>query len=87
MFVIVKVLHTNPITYKLKDLNNEIVDGSFYGKELQKTTQEVFRIEKVLRRDHKKKLALVKWKGYPAILSAAGSQSVMFILSIAPKSI
>ena len=34
-----------------------------------KTTQETFLIEKVIRRDHKKKLALVKWKGYPTTFS------------------
>ena len=30
-----------------------------------KTKQKTFRIEKVLKRDNKKKLALVKWAGYP----------------------
>ena len=34
-------------------------------KELQKAKQETFRIEKVLKRDYKKKLALVKWVSYP----------------------
>ena len=47
----------------MKDLNKEPTDGSFYEQELKKTTQEVFRIEEVIRRDYKKKL--VKWKGYP----------------------
>ena len=74
VFIIDKILQTNPITYELKYLNNEPVDGSFYDKELQKTTQEVFRIEKVLRRDYKNKLALVKWKGYPL---TAGFQLLM----------
>ena len=36
--------------YKLKDLNGEEIMGSFYEQELQKTTQEMFRIEKVIRR-------------------------------------
>ena len=31
---------------------------------LQKAKQQTFRIEKVIRRDNKKKKALVKWKGY-----------------------
>ena len=43
----------------------EEVKGSFYEQELQKVKQETFRIEKVLKRDNKKKLALVKWLGYP----------------------
>ena len=36
----------------------------FYEKELQKAKQQTFRKEKVIRRDNKKKKALVKWKGY-----------------------
>ena len=35
---------------------------SFYEQELQKTTQEMFRIEKVIRRKGVK--SLVKWVGY-----------------------
>ena len=64
LFTIDKIQYTNPITYKLKDLNNEEIKGSFYEPELLKAKQGVFRIEKVIRRDHKKKQALVKWKGY-----------------------
>ena len=29
-----------------------------------KAKQDVFRIDKLIKRDYKKKLALVKWKGY-----------------------
>ena len=35
IFVITKVLNTDPITYKIKDLNNEDILGSFYTQELQ----------------------------------------------------
>ena len=59
------ILNTNPVTYKLVDLQGEKVTGSFYEQELQKAKQEIFRIEKIIRRDYKKKSALVKWKGYP----------------------
>ena len=55
---------TRPVTYKLEDLNEERIEGSFYEAELQKTEQEMFRIEKVLRRDKKNGMALVKWRGY-----------------------
>lgn len=58
------IQYTNPVTYKLKDLINEEITGSFYEPELLKAVQDVFIIEKVIRRDYKKKLALVKWKGY-----------------------
>ena len=57
-------MDTSPVTYKLKDLLGEDIEGSFYEPELQKSFQEVFRLEKVLKQDPVKKLALVKWKGY-----------------------
>ena len=52
------------MTYALKDLKGENIEGSFYEPELQKSSQEVFRIKRVLNEDNKKKLALVKWHGY-----------------------
>jgi len=64
LFTIDKIQYTNPITYKIKDLNDEEVQGSFYEPELLRTNQNIFRIDKVIRRDYKKKRALVKWKGY-----------------------
>jgi len=63
IFTVSEVRYTDPITYKLKDLNGEEIKGSFYEQELQKTTQEMFRIEKVIRRKGDK--SLVKWVGYP----------------------
>ena len=64
IFTIDKIQYTNPITYKIKDLNDETIEGSFYEPESLKAKQDVFRIDKVIRRDYKKKQALVKWKGY-----------------------
>ena len=37
IFVVEKVNKTNPITYKIKDCNEEPILGSFYTEELQKT--------------------------------------------------
>ena len=37
------------MTYKLIDLLGEKITGSFYEAELQKTNQNIFRIEKVIR--------------------------------------
>lgn len=37
IFTINQILQTNPTTYKIKDSNNEIIDGSFYNLELQKS--------------------------------------------------
>ena len=63
IFTIVEVNLTHyPITYKIADLNGEEIKGSFYEPELQKTSQELFRLEKVIKRGKKK--SLVKWKGY-----------------------
>ena len=64
IFKVDDIQHTNPVTHKLKDINDEEITGSLNEPELLKAKQEVFRIEKVLRRGYKKKLALVKWQGY-----------------------
>ena len=48
VFVIKKVKNTVPWTYVIKDLNDEEIIGTFYEKELQKTSQEEFRTEKVI---------------------------------------
>ena len=66
IFVINEILSTKPVTYRLVDLQGEAVTGSFYEQELQRSSQEIFRIEKVIRRDNKRKRVLVKWSGYPA---------------------
>ena len=44
IFTIVEVKHTSPPTYKIADLNGEEIKGTFYEPELQKTSQELFRI-------------------------------------------
>ena len=62
VFVVNKIKNTVPWTYKINDLNGEKIIGSFYEKELQKTSQEEFRIEKVIKRKGNK--IYVKWKGY-----------------------
>ena len=50
VFIIKKVKNSIPWTYAINDLNGEEIIGTFYEKELQKTNQEEFRIEKVIRR-------------------------------------
>ena len=49
VFVIDQILPTHPVTYKIRDLADEPIVGSFYEQQLQKTTQTTFRIDKVLR--------------------------------------
>ena len=62
VFVVSKIKDTVRSTYVISDLNGEPITGNFYEKELQKTSQEKFRIEKVLKRKGDK--LYVKWKGY-----------------------
>ena len=61
-FVISKIKNTVPWTYVINYHNGEQIIGTFYEKELQKTNQQEFRIEKVLKRKGDK--LYVKWKGY-----------------------
>jgi len=63
VFTISKIQRTNPVTYKITDYNGEEIQGTFYEQELQKTSQEVFIIEKVVKKGQTK--SLVKWRGYP----------------------
>ena len=54
--------NTIPWNYVIIDLNGEQNIGTFYEKELKKTNQEVFRIEKVIKRKRNKLFS--KWKRY-----------------------
>jgi hypothetical protein len=63
VFTISNIQYTDPITYKITDYNGEEIQGTFYEQELQKTNQEIYRIEKIIRRRGNK--SLVKWYGYP----------------------
>ena len=60
--MIKKVKNTVSWTCIISDLNGEEIVETFYEKELQKTNQKEFRIEKVVKRKVNK--LFVKWKGY-----------------------
>ena len=62
VFVIKKVKNTVPWTYVINDINGEDITGTLYEKELQKTNQEKFGIEKVIKKKGNK--SHVTWKGY-----------------------
>ena len=64
VFKIHSINRSNVISYKIKDLNDKIIDGIFYEKELQKTknTSEIYIIEKIIKKNKKK--YLVKWRNY-----------------------
>ena len=46
----------------MNNLNGEEIIGTFYEKELQKTHQQKFRVQKVIKKKGDK--LYVKWKGY-----------------------
>ena len=54
LFKIHSVNKSNVITYKIKDMNNEITQGVFYEKELQKSKMKedsLYLIEKIIRKN------------------------------------
>ena len=56
--------------YKLKDYDQEELDGTFYKEELQKVIKEddVYEVEEVVKKKGKGKNEqyFVKWAGYPS---------------------
>ena len=50
VFIVNEIIKAVPWTYTISDLNGEEVIRTFYEKELQRTNQKEFRIEKVLKR-------------------------------------
>lgn len=62
LFTIDEVRTTVPPVYTLRDLQGQIIKGTFYGYELQRTMYpDTYLVEKVLRR--KGQRAYVKWLG------------------------
>ena len=62
VFAIKKVKNTVPWTYVISDLIGKEIVRTFYEKELQKTNQKEFRVEKVIKRKCDK--LYIKWKCY-----------------------
>ena len=64
LFKIYDINISGVIMYKLKDMNDEIIEGSFYEKQLQKTknTTGEYIIEKIIKTRNDK--LFVKWRGY-----------------------
>lgn len=69
LFTICERLPRRPPVYRVKDQQDEVLDGVFYEQELQKVEKEddVYKIERIVK---KKKVKgkmeyLIKWKGYP----------------------
>ena len=68
IFVVNKIKNTVPWTYIINGLNGEEIIGTFYEKELQKTNQEEFRIEKEIKKKENK--VYVKCKGYDNLFNS-----------------
>ena len=85
VFVIKKVKNSVPWTYVINDLNSDEIIGTFYEKELQKTNQQEFSIEKVIKK--KGNRLYVKWKGYDSSfnrwIDKKRLNQIVVILSIA----
>ena len=62
VFVVSKIKNTVSWTHVINNINGEEITGTFYEKELQKTNEQEFRIEKTIKRKDDK--LYVKWKGY-----------------------
>jgi hypothetical protein len=68
IFVIVSRFQKKPPVYKVKDLDDETIEGMFYEQQLVKVVpkDDVYEIDKILKtrkRDGRKEY-LVKWEGY-----------------------
>ena len=56
-----KIKNTVPWTYEIENVNDEQIVGTLYEKELKKTNETAFRIEKVIKEIDK---LYVKLKSY-----------------------
>jgi transposase InsO family protein len=64
-----------PTTYKLKDYDGEVIEGSFYREEIELITHEdtdTYLVEKIIRRKKRQgeDWCLVKWQGYPSSMNS-----------------
>ena len=64
----------SPTIYKLKDYNNEVIEGSFYRHEIEPIIHDddTFMVEKIIRRQKRgnEVWCLVKWSGYPSSMNS-----------------
>lgn len=74
----------SPTTYKLKDYNDELIDGSFYRHEIEPIIHDddTYMLEKIVRRRKRgnEVWCLVKWVGYPSSMNSWVRRSDIFHL-------
>ena len=81
--MIKKVKNTVPWTCIISDLNEQEIVRTFFQKELQKTNQKKFRIEKVIQRKGNK--LYIKWKGYNSLFNSyINKKDIVFISEYFP---
>ena len=68
VFTIKKMKATKPPTYTIEDTRGEPVQETFYEHELQASVQEIYRIERVLKRG--KGQVFIKCKGYNSVFNS-----------------
>lgn len=62
LFTVSALQFTDPITYNISDINGEQIKGTFFEQEMQTSTQDTSRIDKMVKTKGNK--LLVKWLGY-----------------------
>jgi transposase InsO family protein len=71
----VKLSSVPQIMYKVKDWSGELLEGSFYDKEMQlvaKGLEDFWKVEKIVAEEvvKGKKMSLVKWEGFPESMNS-----------------
>ena len=65
---------TSPTSYKLKDYNGEVIQGSFYREEIESVIHkgDTYLVEKVLQTEKRgnEQWCFVKWTGYPSNMNS-----------------
>ena len=64
-------------------MNGDEIIGTFYEKELQKTNQQEFRTEKVIKTKDDK--LYVKWKGYDSSFNSLIDKKRLNQISVIPS--
>jgi transposase InsO family protein len=79
VFIVTEIIPRIPPVYRIKDLNNETVEGVFYESELQKVIKEddVYKVDQILKKRKRNGVTefFVSWLGYPVSFNSWIKQS------------
>ncbi|GBM75543.1 hypothetical protein AVEN_180654-1 [Araneus ventricosus] len=66
IFTVHQVVPRIPTVYKLRDFHNQVIEGTFYDKEMQKVVVSgYYPVEKVIKKRKEKMEYFVKFQVYP----------------------